>query len=114
MPAAMAHACCMVARDVPTDRIVGFALARREQPCEGHIMALAVDSMHRGEGIGRALLGGVRHEMLREGAMRLSLEVRADNQRAQAFYVRNGFHPEGLESHAYDDGMDAVRFARAI
>jgi ribosomal-protein-alanine N-acetyltransferase len=103
----------LVARDVPTNRVVGFALASSES-CEGHLLAIAVDRQFRGAGIGSALLRNVRQEMTRSGAMRLKLEVRADDRAAQQFYTRHGFAPEGLESHVYSDGSDAVRMARPL
>ena len=103
----------LVARDVPTNRIVGFALADNEA-CEGHLLALAVDRQRRGEGIGSALLKNVRDHMARQGAYKLSLEVRADDQKAQVFYSRHGFSPEGLETHVYSDGSDAVKMARPL
>ena len=103
----------LVARDIPTNRIVGFALADQEA-CEGHLLALAVDRQRRGEGIGSALLKNVRDHMARQGAYRLSLEVRADDQKAQVFYSRHGFAPLGLEAHVYSDGSDAVKMARPL
>ena len=112
--AAAVQDACMVARDTRTDEILGFALVRREEGCEGHVLAVAVDRMHRNMGVGGALLKGVHDTMLRTGAMRLRLEVRSDNPRAQAFYTRHGFAPTGLQSRAYADGADAVCFARPI
>lgn len=103
----------LVARDIPTNRIVGFALAD-QQACEGHLLAIAVDSQRRGEGIGSALLKNVRDHMARQGAYRLNLEVRADDQKAQVFYSRHGFAPVGLESRVYSDGSDAVKMARPL
>jgi ribosomal-protein-alanine N-acetyltransferase len=103
----------LVAREVPTNRVVGFALADQES-CEGHLLALAVDSQRRGEGIGTALLKNVRDHLTRQGAYKLSLEVRADDQKAQVFYRRHGFAPEGLDSHVYSDGSDAVRMGRPL
>ena len=103
----------LVARDIPTNRIVGFALAD-QQACEGHLLALAVDAQRRGEGIGSALLKNVRDHLARQGAYRMSLEVRADDPKAQVFYTRHGFFPEGLESHVYSDGSDAVKMARPL
>lgn len=114
IPSAIEHGCCIIARDSGAGPILGFAVACREEPCEGHITALAVDRMRRGEGIGKALLSGVRSEMIHHGARHLHLEVRADDPKAQAFYSRNGFAPEGLQRHAYQDGEDAVRYGRPI
>ncbi len=117
-PEKFAQACvedtCMVARETRSGRILGFAVARREEPCEGHIMAIAVDPLHRGEGVGSALLSGVRDVMLRTGAFRLSLEVRSDNRVARDFYIRHGFRPEGLHPGAFPDGQDAVSYGKPI
>jgi ribosomal protein S18 acetylase RimI-like enzyme len=104
---------CLVARDVPTNRVVGFALAANES-CEGHLLAIAVDRHYRNSGIGSALLRNVRQEMARSGNLRLKLEVRADDRATQEFYFRHGFAPEGLESHVYSDGGDAVRMGRPL
>ncbi len=103
----------LVARDVPTNHIVGFALANRAA-CEAHLLAIAVDRHRQGEGIGSALLSNVRDELARAGAFRLTLEVRADDSGAQAFYQRHGFSAEGLESKVYSDGADAVKMARPL
>jgi ribosomal-protein-alanine N-acetyltransferase len=104
---------CLVARDIHADRVVGFAVAAKDS-CEGHLLAIAVDDQYRGNGIGSALLKNVRQELTRSGAMRLKLEVRAEDRAAQAFYTRHGFAPEGLESHVYSDGGDAVRMAQPL
>jgi len=103
----------LVARDIPTNRIVGFALAD-QAACEAHLLAIAVDQARQGEGIGSALLKNVRDHLMRQGAYRLSLEVRADDPKAQVFYSRHGFRPEGLEERVYSDGADAVKMARPL
>lgn len=108
------HDACMVARDTRSDEILGFAVVRKEAACQGHVLAIAVDRMHRDQGVGSALLKSVQDVMLRSGAMSLRLDVRSDNLRAQAFYARHGFAPTGLQSHAYPDGADAVSYARPI
>lgn len=103
----------LVARDVPTNAVVGFAVADH-RACEGHLLALAVDGARRGEGIGSALLSNVRDELARAGAFKLRLEVRADDGAAQSFYRRHGFFPDGLEQHVYSDGGDAIRMQRPL
>jgi ribosomal-protein-alanine N-acetyltransferase len=104
---------CLVCRDVPTNRVVGFAVAAKDS-CEGHLLAIAVEKEYRGAGIGSALLRNVKQQLTRDGVMRLKLEVRAEDQAAQAFYTRHGFFPEGLETNVYSDGGDAVRMARPL
>lgn len=103
----------LVARDVPTNQVVGFALAQKGES-EGHLLALAVDAQRRGQGIGRALLSDVREQMRRQGAMRLRLDVRWDDPAARRFYARQGFAPEGIKEGVYADGADALEMAKPL
>ncbi len=105
---------CIVARNASSNDVVGFALARREETCRAHLLALAVEPEQRHTGIGAALLRRVEEEMTRAGALNLHLEVRYENTQAQSFYARHGFSPEGLQSHAYPDGADAVSLVRPL
>ncbi|MEK6985044.1 MAG: GNAT family N-acetyltransferase [Candidatus Thermoplasmatota archaeon] len=102
-----------VARDVERNELVGFALAGRNG-AEGHLLAIGVDAARRHRGIGSALVRTVRNDLARSGAFRLTLEVRAEDTAAQAFYSRHGFAPEGLEAAVYRDGGDAVKMARPL
>ncbi len=104
----------LVARDVRKNTIVGFVVGAREAPCEGKVLAIAVDDEHRGQGLGSALLKRLRSQMALTGAYRLTLEVRADDPKAQSFYMRHGFAPDGLLEHQYSDGCDALRLVRPL
>lgn len=103
----------LVARDVDHNEVVGFAVAQKGL-LEGEILALAVDRRHQGRGIGAALLGHIQSNMVREGAWKMSLDVRADDLGAQDFYRHFGYHPSGLRSHTYQDGADAVHMERPL
>ena len=103
----------LVARDVPTNQVVGFAVAQADE-AEGHLLALAVDAQRRGQGIGRALLADVREHMRRQGAMRLTLDVRWDDPSARTFYARQGFAPAGIKEGVYSDGADALEMAKPL
>jgi [ribosomal protein S18]-alanine N-acetyltransferase len=103
----------LVARDVPTNQIVGFALAEKGGS-EGHLLALAVDQQRRGQGIGRALLADVRERMRREGARALRLDVRWDDPAARQFYARAGFQPVGIKEGVYSDGSDALEMTKSL
>lgn len=104
----------VVARELTPGRVVGFALAHRREPLDSHLVAIAVDPEQRGRGIGSALLRRVRETMRSRGAWHLGLEVRADDPRAQAFYRRHGFEPEGLKTRVYRDGEDAIFLGQAL
>lgn len=103
----------LVARDVPTNEVVGFAVAQ-SQEAEGHLLALAVDRQLQGRGIGRALLADVRERLRTQGAMRMHLDVRWDDLYARRFYAREGFEPAGLKEGVYADGADALEMARPL
>lgn len=103
----------LVARDVPTNQVVGFAVAQAAQ-AEGHLLALAVDVEAQGRGIGRALLSDVRERLRRQGALRMRLDVRWDDPSARQFYARQGFEPAGLKEGVYADGADALEMARFL
>lgn len=104
----------LVAREVETDHVVGFVVGERRDPCEGHVLALAVEPVHRGEGLGSTLLRRLQQRMRNRGAYRMSLDVRFDDIQTRGFYQRHGFQPAGLREHAYSDGTDAVRLERPI
>ena len=103
----------LVARDIPTNQIVGFALAEKNEN-QGHLLALAVDAQRRGQGIGRALLADVRERMRSQGAHALRLDVRWDDPAARRFYARAGFSPEGIKEGVYSDGTDALEMVKPL
>jgi ribosomal protein S18 acetylase RimI-like enzyme len=55
------------------------------------IYGLAVDSKHRGAGVGRDLLGRVCRQANENGVTRLHLEVEVNNDRALGLYTSLGF-----------------------
>jgi diamine N-acetyltransferase len=74
--------------------------------------------LHRfhGSGIGQTLLDRAIEEASRQGASRLLLGVFAGNERAMAFYARNGFVKVGdrrlqVGANSYDDVMLALDLA---
>lgn len=80
-----------------------------------HVLNIAVDPDHRRGGLGTDLLlaaardGGARRQT------EITLEVRASNAGARAFYRRYGFAEVGLRPGYYsDNGEDAVVLAAAL
>lgn len=80
---------------VEGDVVVGFALAL-SHPGEGaELNAIHVLPDHQGTGVGRALMAAVVATFTTWGVADAHLRVIAGNERAQAFYRRNGWHLRG-------------------
>ncbi len=75
-----------------------FATIVRE---EAEILTFGVDPAARRRGVGRALLGDLYVRALALGAIRVVLEVAADNAMALALYESEGFRTVGLRSGYY-------------
>ncbi len=75
------------------------------------ILKVGCDSAWRRMGIARNLLGRVAADARDLGARTASLEVRASNRGAQAFYENLGFETLGKRPRYYSDGEDAVIMA---
>ncbi|WP_306863959.1 ribosomal protein S18-alanine N-acetyltransferase [Arthrobacter bambusae] len=72
------------------------------------VQTIAVVPEFEGRGIGSAILAELLEEARRRGAVEVLLEVRADNPRAQALYVRFGFEQIHVRRRYYRDGTDAL------
>lgn len=76
------------------------------------LQRIAVDPAHRRTGLATALLAAVVGLARDEGAERLLLEVREDNQGALAFYSQRGFSELDRRPRYYRDGATAVVLER--
>jgi ribosomal protein S18 acetylase RimI-like enzyme len=75
--------------------VIGFALALAH-PGEGaELNAIHVLPDHQGTGVGRALMASAVATFTAWGVADARLHVIAGNERAQAFYRRNGWHLRG-------------------
>ena len=72
------------------------------------ILKVGVDPAWRRHGIARELVGRVASDARNLGARTASLEVRAGNEGAQAFYEALGFASLGTRPRYYSDGEDAL------
>ncbi len=73
----------------------------------GHIVSLAVDSVHRRKGIGEALMLATLAEMRKHGLKESYLEVRVDNTAAIAAYEKLGYKKSKKIDLYYADGTSA-------
>lgn len=82
---------------------------------QADVLTLAVAREHWGRGIGSALLAALLAEAQRRGCTEVFLEVRADNDRAQALYQRYGFTQIGIRKGYYQpSGADALVMRRGM
>lgn len=72
------------------------------------ILKIGTDPAWRRRGIARQLISRVASDARDLGATTCSLEVRASNVGAQAFYESLGMHSIGKRPHYYSDREDAV------
>ena len=72
------------------------------------ILKIGTDPAWRRRGIARQLISRVASDARDLGAITCSLEVRASNVGAQAFYESLGMHSIGKRPHYYSDREDAV------
>ena len=79
---------------------------------EAELLRIAVDSSHRGHGLGRALLGACEAEFIRMGITTLLLEVRVSNAPARALYEASGWKQDGLRKAYYKNGEDAALYRK--
>lgn len=95
--------------------IVGYAiLLTRRGIRSARLYSLAVAPEAAGQGIGKRLLSEIEAAALRRHALRLRLEVRADNPRAISLYKDAGYGFFGRRPGYYSDGMEALLFAREL
>jgi ribosomal protein S18 acetylase RimI-like enzyme len=95
--------------------VVGYVLLlTRRGGRAARLYSLAVAPGSAGRGVGSRLLAAAETAALERGADALRLEVRRDNAGAIQFYERRGYQLIGRHEDYYEDGMTAVRYARAL
>ncbi len=80
---------------------------------EGRIASVAVDTRHRGKGIGRSLLSACERRLLGKGVSEFTLEVETSNETAIALYLAHGYQLKGIAKDYYSKGRDAYVMSKA-
>jgi ribosomal-protein-alanine acetyltransferase len=75
---------------------------------QGDIQTVTVAPEARRQGLARRLLSTLIDEARRRGAEELFLEVRVDNEAAQALYRELGFEELSVRKSYYGQGIDAL------
>lgn len=95
--------------------IVGYSLVGlRAGSTKARLYSIALDPAQKGRGLGRLLLRASERAASAHGATMLRLEVRADNVEAIRLYEKNGYKPFGRYEEYYEDGGEAIRFAKTL
>jgi len=79
-----------------------------------HLNLLGVDPGFRRRGVGRRILRWLESSALEAGTFDITLEVRAVNHAAQAFYLALGYEPNGRLERYYQGVEDAIRMRRDL
>ncbi|MGA8364038.1 MAG: ribosomal protein S18-alanine N-acetyltransferase [Solirubrobacteraceae bacterium] len=102
---------CLAATATPKPpggrRLIGYLICSRYETV-WHIMNIAVDAEHQGQGVASALLAEL-YQRVDDETARYTLEVRRSNRLAIGLYEREGFRAAGLRRRYYqDNGEDAL------
>jgi len=88
--------------------VEGFTVASLLPP-QAELESIAVAAGSQRRGFGRMLFDALLSELRKGGVLEITLEVRASNHAALAFYRRAGFSKKGLRRAYYADPVeDAV------
>lgn len=96
------------------DRLAGYLVADVTPSRYGHLKDLAVAPAFRRRGVASRLLTAGLAQLAVAGAMRVSLEVRNDNEAARSLYRQFEFVDDRVEPGYYADGTDAVIMSRSL
>lgn len=99
--------------------MIGLTASRRQGGVlVADILAIAVDTAHRGRGLGTQLmeraLALATAQAGRYGVDEVELSVADTNPRAQRFFARHGFVVADADEGRYPAGQVAIRMARPI
>jgi ribosomal-protein-alanine N-acetyltransferase len=81
---------------------------------QAELVSVAVDRAARRMGAASALMESTLRRLRRRGTARIGLMVRADNDKARAFYDRYGFEKGRRVPRYYEDGGDGWRMAKRL
>jgi [ribosomal protein S18]-alanine N-acetyltransferase len=73
---------------------------------EAHITNVAVHPEYQGQKIGWELMQSIIYLAQQSGAVRMTLEVRISNERAQSLYHKLGFEIQGIRKKYYSDNQE--------
>ncbi|MGH9598684.1 MAG: GNAT family N-acetyltransferase, partial [Terracidiphilus sp.] len=106
-PAASPRRIALVADHPPTGVIDGFAVAALLPPL-AELETIAVAAEARRQGVGSCLIAALLGELRQSEISEVSLEVRASNHPAHAFYPALGIAKTGCRARYHADPIEAA------
>lgn len=97
-----------VAEDVEAESAVGY-VGMHHILDEGYITNVVVHPAYRRKGVASALLQELEAYAQAHGLTRITLEVRASNQKAIALYEKMGYEEDGVRPGFYDSPKEDAR-----
>jgi len=94
-----------------SSRVEGFTVASLLPP-QAELESIAVAAGSQRRGLGRMLFDALVNELRPEGVLEMTLEVRASNHAALAFYRCAGFGQTGLRRAYYTDPIEDAALMR--
>ncbi len=114
------HTLVAVESESGGDSVLGFAttMPARDQDLQGYgeLAALYVDPEHWGRGIGLALVQAARAHLVQAGFRTALLWVLAGNTRADRFYQKDKWLPDGTRNaeSVWGISLDGFRYRRDL
>ncbi|MDO4747852.1 MAG: ribosomal protein S18-alanine N-acetyltransferase [Eubacteriales bacterium] len=104
--------CCYVA--LSDDRVIGYAVLNFVLD-EGSLLLIAVDKSYRRQGVAKALFTKLMDIAKEKSLSFITLEVRASNESAQAFYLSENFEVVAVRKNYYSKPTeDAVLMTKYL
>ncbi len=95
-------------------RLAGLIMGFKQSPLDGRVFWLAVRPGFEGRGIGQRLMIELLNKFRQLGTMRVILEVRIGNRRAQDLYRDLRFEAAAACPDYYPDGEGAIIMIRML
>lgn len=95
-------------------RTLGFGIMKYHDDDDAHLLLLAVRAEREREGLGRALVDWLERAAQVAGVAQISLEARATNPAARAFYRRLGYSEQQSVPGYYQGREACVRMVKDL